>query len=130
VGVGLLGRAVVGQGFRLLATWFWSRSPNCRPRSASLFVGLLIAFFPFSAWLHGGPAILVVAIRTGSSLSVILLHVFGSSFVLSFVRVAIATVLRHRGVALNKVMKGGVKVKGMLLTAAEKRVVDGEPEVA
>jgi hypothetical protein len=33
-------------------------------------------------------------------------------------------------VALNKVMKDSIKVKGMLLTAAEKRVVDGEPEVA
>jgi hypothetical protein len=42
----------------------------------------------------------------------------------------LATILRHRGVALNKVMKGSVKVKGMLLTVAEKLVLDGEPEVA
>jgi hypothetical protein len=31
---------------------------------------------------------------------------------------------------LNKVVKGSVKVKGTLLTVAEKLVLDGEPEVA
>jgi hypothetical protein len=40
------------------------------------------------------------------------------------------TVLRHREVALNKCAKGSVKVKGTLLTVAEKLVLDGEPEVA
>jgi hypothetical protein len=42
----------------------------------------------------------------------------------------LAIVLRHREVALNKVTKGSVKVKGTLLTVAEKLVLDGEPEVA
>jgi hypothetical protein len=41
----------------------------------------------------------------------------------------LATVLRHRGVALNKVTKGSVKVKGTLLTVAKKLILDGEPEV-
>jgi hypothetical protein len=40
------------------------------------------------------------------------------------------TVLRHQKVALNKVTKGSVKVKGKLLMVAEKLVLDGEPEVA
>jgi hypothetical protein len=40
------------------------------------------------------------------------------------------TVLRQQKVALNKDAKGIVKVKGTLLTIAEKLVLDGEPEVA
>jgi hypothetical protein len=39
-------------------------------------------------------------------------------------------VLRHREVALNKVVKGSVKMKSMLLMVAEKLVLDGEPQVA
>jgi hypothetical protein len=48
VGVGLLGRAVVGQGFRLLAAGFWSLSQNCRLRTASPFAGCAPSHF-----LHG-----------------------------------------------------------------------------
>jgi hypothetical protein len=42
----------------------------------------------------------------------------------------LAAVLINREVALNKSMKGSIKVKSMLLTVTEKLVLDGEPEVA
>jgi hypothetical protein len=42
----------------------------------------------------------------------------------------LAAVLRHREVTLNKVAKGNIKMKSMLLTVAEKLVLDGEPQVA
>jgi hypothetical protein len=41
----------------------------------------------------------------------------------------LAVVLRHREVTLNKVAKGNIKMKSMLLTVAEKLVLDGEPQV-
>jgi hypothetical protein len=42
----------------------------------------------------------------------------------------LAAVLRRREIAVNKVMKDSVKMKSMLLTVAEKLVLDGEPQVA
>jgi hypothetical protein len=39
-------------------------------------------------------------------------------------------VLSHREVALNKIAKGSIKMKSMLLIVTEKLVLDGEPQMA
>jgi hypothetical protein len=41
----------------------------------------------------------------------------------------LATVLRHREVALNKIVKGNIKMKSTLVTVAEKLVLDGKSQM-
>jgi hypothetical protein len=41
----------------------------------------------------------------------------------------LAAVLSHREVALNKIVKGSIKMKSTLLTVTEKLVLDGEPQM-